>query len=171
MQKNRRSGALEPPVTEPELELPAPENARSPANTWRLLFLDKAENLDRLKETSKEVGYVVVGATTIEEANAFLAGKDHVDVIICAAHLEQESMFTFLKSVRESALHRAATFLILSLEPGAVGARLDRSAAGAGMALGANAYVIMPRFDPAHLLEQIRSLRPAVPVLQTAQAD
>ncbi len=56
MQKNRRSGALEPPVTEPELELPAPENARSPANTWRLLFLDKAENLDRLKETSKEVG-------------------------------------------------------------------------------------------------------------------
>jgi hypothetical protein len=35
----------------------------------------------------------------IEEAFAFLDGKDHADVIVCAAHLEEESMFEFLRRV------------------------------------------------------------------------
>ena len=153
---------------EPELEHPARENARSPQETWRILFLDSAENIEHLKGACKGVGYVVVGATTIEEAWAFLDGKNHADVIVCAAHLEQESMFEFLKGVRDSAIHRRTMFLILSLEPGAAGARLDRSAAVAGMALGADAYVIMPQFDACTLVAQIRSLQPHVPTLQLA---
>src|SRR5678816_1335236 len=141
---------------EPELEPPPPEHAKPPEQTWRILFLDSAENIALLKEVCKEAGYAVVGATSIAEALAFLDGKDHADVIVCAAHLEQESMFEFLKGVRDSEVHRNAGFLILSLSPGEVGARVDRIATRAGMLLGADAYAIMPVFDPSALIAHIK---------------
>jgi hypothetical protein len=50
---------------------------------------------------------------------AFLDGKDHADVIVCAAHLEEESMFEFLRGVRDSEAHQSAKFLILALAEGA----------------------------------------------------
>lgn len=151
---------------EPPLEHPDPERALPPEDTYRILFLDRPSSVELLKETCKEAGYVVVGAETIATAMAFLEDKDHVDVIVCAAHLAQESMFTFLQHVRAHALHAQAMFLILSLEPGRNGAFLDRSAAQAGMALGANAYVRMPVFDGRALIAHIRELQPEVPALQ-----
>lgn len=150
---------------EPPLEHPTAANRKSDRETWRLLFLDKEENIEALKTAGKDAGYVVVGATSIDEAWAFLDGKDHVDVIICAAFLEGESLFEFLRGVRANPAHRDATFLILSLQPGAVGARLDRSTERSAMALGADGYVIMPTFDPCELVAQIRALQPAIPAL------
>lgn len=151
---------------EPPLERPLPENAKSPQQTWRILFLDCPENVEKLKDAGKDAGYVVVGAITIAEAWAFLGGKDHADVIVCAAHLEEESMFEFLKGVRDSEVHRNAGFLILSLNPGEAGARFDRNATRAGMLLGADAYAIMPTFDPKALIAHIKNLQPRVPMLQ-----
>ena len=119
-----------------------------------------------LKEACKKYGYVVVGVTTIQEAWAFLHGKDHVDVIVCAAHLEEESMFKFLKDVRANDVHGKVAFLILSLESGTSGARMDRSAERAGMLLGADGYLVMPVFDAPELLAQIKKLQPRVPMLQ-----
>ena len=156
---------------EPPLEHPLPENAKSAQQTWRILFLDCPENVDQLKGACKEAGYVVIGAISIAEAWAFLKGKDHADVIVCAAHLEDESMFEFLKSVRENEIHRRARFLILSLSPGEVGARLDRIAAKAGMLLGADAYAMMPAFDPHALIALIKDLQPGVPMLQQSATD
>jgi CheY-like chemotaxis protein len=155
---------------EPPLEHPTPEKARPPLKTWRILFLDSSEHVEQLKEACKEVGYVVVGSTTIEQAWAFLNGKDHVDVIVCAAHLEEESMFEFLRMVRDHEVHREAMFLILSLEPGVAGARLDRSTASAGMALGADTYWAMPVFSAHDLVAQLKKLQPAVPALQLVTA-
>ena len=151
---------------QPEIERPAAADAKPPQQTWRILFLDSADNIGQLKNACKREGYVVVGATTIEEAWAFLEGKDHVDVIVCAAHLEEESMFKFLKELRDNESYRNVAFLILSLEPGAIGAKLDRSTARAGMALGANGYLIMPAFDAAELIAQIQNLQPDTPMLQ-----
>ena len=151
---------------EPKVEHPAPQDAKSPMKTWRILFLDSAENIEKLKDACKDVGYTVAGAITIEEAWAFLDGKDHADVIVCAAHLEEESMFGFLKGVRESEVHRNAKFLILSLAPGTLGARLHHSTASAGLALGADAYVDMPVFDPHKVVALIKKLQPPVPMLQ-----
>ncbi len=74
---------------EPKVEYPAPEDARPPTQTWRILFLDRAKNVEKLKDACKHAGYAVVGATTIEEAWAFLQGEDRADVIVCAAHLEE----------------------------------------------------------------------------------
>ncbi len=151
---------------QPQIEHPAPADAKLPQKTWRILFLDSLENIMQLKEACKKDGYAVIGAVTIDEAWAFIEGKDHVDVIVCAAHLEEESMFKFLKDVREHKTHFNAAFLILSLEPGAIGAQLDRSTARAGIALGANGYSIMPKFDAAELIAQIQKLQPDIPMLQ-----
>ena len=156
---------------EPEVEYPAPEDARPPTQTWRILFLDSAENIELLKDVCKHAGYTVAGATTIEAAWAFLDGEDHVDVIVCAAHLEEESMFEFLNGVRESDAHRNTKFLILSLAPGAVQTRLRGSTASAALALGADSYAIMPVFDPHELVSLINTLQPPVPMLQQAATD
>ena len=153
-------------TTEPELEHPSPENARSPMKTWRLLFLDCQENIEELKKAGTDAGYVVVGAVEVAEAWAVLDGKDHVDVIVCAAHLEDESMFAFLAAVRANEVHRDARFLILSVEPSAAAAMLDTSTARSSRALGADAYAVMPTFDPAKLISLVSELQPAVPMLQ-----
>lgn len=156
---------------EPDLEYPTAENAKSPHDTWRILFLDNPAAIEQLKGACKKCGYVVIGAATIEEAFAFLDGKNHADVIVCAAHLEQESMFKFLKAVRDSHVHRNSKVLILSLEPGAAAARVDRSTERAAILLGADAYVIMPVFNPEELIAQIRKLQPDVPGLQQSAAE
>lgn len=75
-------------------------------------------------------------------------------------------MFEFLKGVRDNAVHQKAVFLILSLEPGVVGARSDRSASSAGILLRADGYMIMPVFDADALAARIKKLQPAVPALQ-----
>lgn len=153
-------------MKQPDVEHPLDKDAKPPLQTWRILFLDSAEHIEQLKSTCKKYGYAVVGSTTIEEAWAFLNGKDHVDVIVCAAHLEEESMFQFLKDVRANERHGKAAFLILSLEPGDAGARMDRSTERAGMLLGADDYMVMPVFDAPELLAQIKKNQPLIPMLQ-----
>ena len=150
---------------ESKVEHPSTQYARPPMKTWRILFLDRAENVQKLKAACEEAGYEVAGACTIKEAWAFLNGKDPVDVIVCAAHLEEESVFEFLKAVRESHAHRQAVFFILSLEPNGKARGLHNSTACAAKALGADTYVVMPVFDSKKLITLIEELQPAVPQL------
>lgn len=150
----------------PSMEHPTSNDAKAPLQTWRLLFLDSADHVVQLKNACKKDGYVVVGATTIEAAWSFLNGKDHVDVIVCAAHLEEQSAFKFLQEVRKNKIHGNVAFLILSLEPSETGVRLDRSAQRSGILLGASGYLLMPTFDAAALIAEIKKLQPLIPMLQ-----
>ena len=153
-------------MQQPDIEHPITGDAKPPMQTWRILFLDSAEHVEQLKGACKKCGYAVIGSTTIEEAWAFLDGKDHVDVIVCAAHLEEESMFQFLQGVRDNKTHGNTAFLILSLEPGEAGVRMDRSTERAGILLGADGYLIMPVFDAPELIAQIQKHQPLIPMLQ-----
>lgn len=153
-------------MKQPDIEHPSTKDAKPALQTWRILFLDSPEHIAQLKSTCKKCGYAVVGSTTIEEAWLFLNGKDHVDVIVCAAHLQEESMFQFLKDVRANEKHGDVAFLILSLEPGEAGARMDRSTERAGMLLGADGYMVMPVFDAPELIAQIEKNQPLIPLLQ-----
>lgn len=153
-------------MQQPDIEHPTTNDAKPPMQTWRILFLDNDEHVEQLKDACKKCGYAVIGSTTIEEAWAFLDGKDHVDVIVCAAHLEEESMFKFLQGVRNNKTHGNTAFLILSLEPGKTGVQLDRSTERAGVLLGADGYLIMPVFDAPELIAQIQKQQPLIPMLQ-----
>ncbi len=152
-------------ATEPPLEHPDAKNARSPSLTWRILFIDREENLEKLKNVSLDAGYVVIGATDVAEAWSFLQGLDHVDVIVCAAYLQNESMLDFVHRIRCSNRGEVA-IAILSLDPTVTAARLDRSTRNAAMVIGADAYVVMPTFDAAELIRQLQALRPDVPMLR-----
>ncbi len=151
---------------EPLVEV-ASIDARLPAqDTFRILIMDSVEHADLLKEACKHAGHSVVGAHTIDEAFAFLNGTDHADVIICAAYLENESLFDFLKRLRKDPEHTEAMFMILALEPGPMGARINASTERAGQLMGADAFISMPVFDAPALIAAIKRLLPRVPKLQ-----
>lgn len=152
---------------EPALEYPAEEDRRSPDDTFRVLVVSGALQIERLKGACKDVGYVVAGATTLDEAKAMLDGHDHVDVIACSAHIEGQAAMELLHCVRTSPKHADTPFLLLSVEPGLKAAFLDRTAARAGMALGASGYLVMPRFDEELLVAEIVKLQPMLPALRT----
>ena len=111
----------EEPKVEPATPVLAPED------TFRILIMDTVEYTDLLKAACKDAGHSVIAAQSIVEAMAFLDGKDHADVIVCAVYLQDESVFEFLQRVRSEASHNDSMFMMLALEPGPVGVKLNHN--------------------------------------------
>lgn len=154
----------EPPVEQ------ATQAARlAPEDTFRILIMDSVEHADQLKEACKDAGHSVAFAQTIAEAFAFLDGKDHADVIVCAAYLEDESLFEFLNRLRKDPIHNKTMFMILALEPTLAGLRANVTTEKVGSLLGADAFISMPVFDPDLLIEELRKLLPPVPALEVSR--
>lgn len=152
------SSSSEEPKLEPATpELPAKE-------TFRILIMDSVENANQLKAVCKNAGHAVAAAHTVGEAMAFLEGTNHADVIICAAYLEDESLFDFLIRLRNHPRHRNSMFMILALEPGPMGIRTNAMVEIAGRSLGADVFISMPEFDAEQLLAEIKELLPPVPL-------
>ncbi|MBC7998591.1 MAG: hypothetical protein IAF58_11640 [Leptolyngbya sp.] len=152
---------------EPKVELANPESKLAAKYTFRILIMDTVEHVNQLKIACKNAGHSVIPAHTIKEAFAFLDGKNHADVIICAAYLEDESMFEFLTRLRSNPDHKNSMFMTLALEPGPMGIRVNDSTKQTGKHLGADAFVNMPVFDAPLLIAEIQKLLPKVPWLET----
>lgn len=151
---------------EPEIEK-AFLAAKLPAkDTFRILIMDTPEHTEQLKSACKNAGHDVVAAHSIDEAFAFLDDKDHADVIVCAAHLEEESVFDFLRRLRINPIHKKSMFMTLALESGPIGKKANPTAEKAGRLLGADAFVIMPIFDSEQLIAEIKKLLPTIPMLE-----
>ena len=153
-------------ISEPKIEQATPEARVAPSETYRILIMDTVEHSDQLKQACKEAGHSVAIAHTIAEAFAFLEGKDNADLIVCAAYLEDESLFDFLNKLRASEIHQDARFMILALEPGPIGAIANDTTQKVGKLLGADAFVSMPVFNAELLIKEIDKLLPAIPVLE-----
>jgi CheY-like chemotaxis protein len=156
---------------EPQVEPATPEARLAAKDTFRILIMDTVEHTNQMKAACKDVGYSVVAAQTIKEAFAFLEGKDHADVIICAAYLEDESLFEFLRRLRLDPIHKRSMFMILALAPGHAGANANVSTARAGRLLGADAFISMPVFNAEQLIAEIKKLLPAVPLLEKEKLE
>jgi CheY-like chemotaxis protein len=154
---------------EPKVEQATPRLAAK--DTFRILIMDTVEHTDELKAACKDAGHSVVAAQTIKEAFAFLDDKDHADVIICAAYLEDESMFEFLRRLRTDPTHKDSMFMILALAPGPAGVKLNASVEIAGKTLGSDAFISMPIFDAPQLIAEIKKLLPLVPALEKSRLD
>jgi CheY-like chemotaxis protein len=158
-------------IDEPKVE-PATADSKLPAkDTFRILIMDTVENTDQLKIACQDVGHSVVGAHSIDEAFAFLDGKDHADVIVCAAYLDDESIFEFLNRLRKDPIHMKTMFMTLALAPGRVGARSNSSTEKVGELLGADVFISMPLFDAAQLISEIKKLLPQVPALEISRLE
>lgn len=156
---------------EPVVE-PSTPNSRLPAkDTFRILIMDTIEHTNLLKSACQEVGHSVVGAHSIEEAFAFLNGKDHADVIVCAAYLEDESLIDFLMRLRKDPTHKSTMFMTLALAPGPIGTKVNPSTEKAGSVLGSDVFISMPQFDAPVLVAEIKKLLPAIPKLEREKQE
>jgi CheY-like chemotaxis protein len=149
---------------EPKVEPATP--ALAAKDTFRILIMDTPEHVEQLKAACKNAGHSVISANRITEAFRFLDGTNHADVIVCAAHLEDESVFEFLQKLRNNDTHKNSMFMILSLAAGPVGVQLNSSTQKAAQLLGADAYVSMPKFDAGILIAEIKKLLPQIPWLE-----
>lgn len=137
-------------------------------DTYRILTLENPENIDKLKEACKKAGHQVVPVLTIAEAMAFLDSRDHVDVIISAVHLEEESVFEFLQKVKAPfSLHKDVPFVMLCMDPTPQASSINKSTELAGKLLGADKYVYMPVFDAEHLISEVEPLLPVIPLKES----
>lgn len=151
---------------EPKVEQATPECKLPAKDTFRILIMDTVEHTEQLKAACKDAGHDVVAAQSINEAFAFLDGKDHADVIVCAAYLEDESVFEFLRRLKAHPIHKCSIFMTLALEPGPIGAKMLASTEKAGRVLGADAFIHMPEFDAVQLIAEVKTLLPAIPALE-----
>ncbi len=156
-------------ITEPKIE-PAYE-VRAPKDTFRILIMDTVAHTEQLKNACKGAGHSVIAAHSIREAFSFLDGTNHADVIVCAAYLEDESMFEFLRRLRKDLVHKKTVFIIMALEPGSTGIKLNSSVETAGKTLGADAFINMPVFDAPRLIAVIKELLPLVPALEVSRLE
>ena len=145
-------------IEEPTAELP-------PVKTYRFLTLENEANINELKEACKSAGHQVVPVLSIRQAMEFLDLKDHVDIIISATHLQNESVFDFLRRVKSpESMHRNVPFVMLSLEPGGLARATSGMVEAVAELLGADHYILMPVFDPVLLLQEVEPLLPPIPL-------
>ncbi|MBS1995511.1 MAG: response regulator [Cyanobacteria bacterium SZAS LIN-2] len=158
-------------TAEPPIEKPPAESKLPARETYRILLMDSVEHTDELKAVCKEAGQVVVAAHSIEEAFAFLDGTNHADVVVCAAYLEDESMFEFLRRLKADPNHQTTKFMALALDTSQTASKLISSTEKAAWLLGVDAFVSMEKFDPERLIVEIEKILPPVPAVVMAQVN
>lgn len=148
----------------PDPEVEQPIKHLSPLETYRILMLDDPENIERMTLACKQAGHQVVAVSTIERAMLFLQTKDHVDVVVAAAHLQQESVFEFLKQLRSDDSHlKDVPFVMLCADPGFLATVSSPAVEIAANLMGTDKYLLMLEFDPDLLMQEIVLLLPIVP--------
>jgi CheY-like chemotaxis protein len=146
------------------IQIEQPTRKLPPNDTYRILMLENPDNIKKLKEACKLAGHQVVPALTIGQAMAFLETKDHVDVIVAAAHLESESVFEFLKLVKAANSHLVdVPFMMICVEPGILGLLTSPAVEIAATVVGADQYLLMTEFDAERLMQEIEPLLPPIP--------
>ncbi len=144
-------------IEEPLVDKPSTE-------IFRILTLENPENIEKLKVTCRLAGHEVVPVYTIAQAMRFLETKDHVDLIISAVHLEEESVFEFLNMVKApDSPFKDVAFVMLCMEPNPLATVINKSTELAGKLMGADRYIYMPEFDAVRLMAEVVDLLPAVP--------
>lgn len=121
--------------------------------------IKKREEAKQIYENAKAQGHVA-SLLDQERTNIFTQSV----AIIAAAHLENESVFSFLQKVKSSdcILHKAQ-FFMLCADPGMLALVTSPSVEIAATLMGADKYLLMPEFDAEKLVEELEKLFPAVP--------
>src|ERR1700730_9182188 len=128
--------------------------------TYRVLAIDTPEQVAELTFACKALGHEVVPVLTIKEGMDFMNKQDHVDVIVSAAHLENESVFDFLKLIKSSPKHKDVPFMVICAEPGELGLFVNDVVEKAANILGAAKYLVMDTFNVHQLMKEITALLP-----------
>jgi CheY-like chemotaxis protein len=143
-------------MTEIERGKPRPEN-----DCYRILVLDDDLNqMEKIKAACLLVGQEVIAVSTISEGMHFLTTKDHVDVVVAEAFLENESVFEFLKTLKSMPDHQDVPVMVLAVDPGQIGQFCSELMKETSKVFGAHKFLVMAEFDLEHLMREIAALLP-----------
>lgn len=131
---------------------------------YRILVLDDMpQHIEALRMAAHEGGHEIISRRTVADAMMWLNTRDHVDVIVSATHLEDESVFEFLNKVKSNPCHNWVQFVMLSTNTSDLAIFLDETLRHTAKLLGADKYVVMREFCPWRLLKEIEASFPAMP--------
>jgi CheY-like chemotaxis protein len=127
---------------------------------YRILVLDTAEHINRLERACREGGHEIVSVSHIAEGLEFLRRKDKVDVVVSAVHLEGESVFDFLREMKNDPVHCDVPFIMICSEPSEIAVYVNEHIEQAAEVLGADKYLMMDEYDGGRLLREIEASLP-----------
>jgi CheY-like chemotaxis protein len=128
-----------------------------------LALIENADECRQLSAAAASRGHEVVHMRTIAEAMNWLNSRDHMDVIVSSVHLQNESVFEFLKAVKQDPRHDWIQFVMLCTAPNELAQFLNDQIERAAYVLGADKYLMMPELDARRLLDEIEASLPGQP--------
>ena len=141
-------------------QLIEPVMHRDPSHTYRIMVLDTKENIGLLTEACLRDGHQVVPVLTINEGMRFLNTRDHIDIVISRVHIENESVFDFLKEVKSRDQHKEVRFMMICSEPSEFAMAVDETVRTAAEIMGVDKYLTMKTHDVERLMKEIEAILP-----------
>lgn len=127
---------------------------------YRAMALGTPEHVNAVENACKLNGHEVVPVTTIAEGMDFLNRINHVDVIVAETHLENESVFDFLKAVKAEPQHKDVRFMMLCINASDLAKFANQAIEHAATILGVDKYVLIEDADETRLAKEIDALMP-----------
>jgi CheY-like chemotaxis protein len=136
---------------------------KQPGNrdAYRIIVMLDAPHFDEIADACKKAGHEIVRVNTTVELVKFLEKKDHADLVVSAAHLENENVFEMLKSIKRTPQHAEAHIMLICTEPSPLAIALNESTEIAANALGADLYLYIPRYDRDEIVKEIEKALPS----------
>lgn len=132
--------------------------------SYRILALmNEAAHVDALRSECESRDFELRHMRTIEQAMNWLDTKDHMDVIVSDVHLQNESVFDFLKRIKSEEAHQWIQFVLVCTNPSELAKFVNSQVQQAAQMLGADKYIMMHDFDPCRLLDELESSLPNSP--------
>jgi len=133
---------------------------------YRILLISPSHE-DEIKEECLKNGFEVVRVDNADQAVDFLKSRDHVDVAVAAAFMEDDTIFDFLVKVKNMPENDGLSIMIFSAEPSQLAAFCTPVVAAAAKLLGAYKFVTMPKFNIGQLMREIQAMLPDRPAKVT----
>ena len=97
---------------------------------------------------------------TIAEGMHFLNTEDHIDVVISRVHIENESVFDFLKEIKSRDQHKDVRFMMICSDPSEFAKAVDETVRTAAEIMGVDKYLTMKTYDVEKLMKEIEAIIP-----------
>ena len=122
-----------------------------------ILFLeDRSENIEQMRSHRDDLCDNLIIVSSTAQALS-LTRLVPISVIISAVHLENESVFDFLRAVKSDTRLGEVPFIFLCLQPSRFTKSINDSLEVSARALGADSYVLMESWEPGILQGHIDS--------------
>lgn len=142
----------------------AARGAESSVTGYRIFFLDdNPEHIKVLMEAGGLGGHEIIVRNTLQESMDWLNKKNHMDVIVTSVHLREESIFQFVKAVKEDPRHNWVQVILLAPAQIDLAKFMERSLKQVAGGVGADKYIVMDKFDAVRLLKEIQASLPEMP--------